>query len=102
MNYPVFSAPIVQLPRSPSGATNSNCFESWKTPLLFKCFGTFRGHHGFVNCLTVWNNKLISGGSDKMLKVWDLENLIKGCLLTVGGHVDAVSTLGNHLLNIPY
>lgn len=83
---------MVRLPRS-SSSTSPNGFENWKTPLLFKCFGTFRGHHGFVNTLSVWNNKLISGGSDKMLKLWDLDNLTKGCLLTVGGHVDAVSTL---------
>jgi len=91
--YLFFSAPGSRLPnRTPSGKGPSyNGFENWSTPLLFKCFGTFRGHHGLVNCLTVWNNKLISGGSDNVLKLWDLENLAKGCLLTVGGHVDAVS-----------
>ena len=81
--------------------TSSKSNTIWSTPLLFKCFGTFRGHHGLVNCLTVWNNKLISGGSDNVLKLWDLENLAKGCLLTVGGHVDAVSIVLFWLCIIP-
>ncbi len=46
-------------------------------------------HSGEVNCIEmISNEKLVSGSSDKTLKVWDLNTY--ECILTLNGHTDWV------------
>jgi WD40 repeat protein len=49
------------------------------------CEKDFRGHEGFVYCLQIYQNSLISGSRDKTIKVWDLETteLVSCSLYTI-------------------
>lgn len=66
---------------------------------MFKCRGTFVGHQGPVWCLCVFGDYLLSGSSDKTIKVWDTGSTYK-CMRTLEGHsgiVLALCTYGNKL-----
>ncbi|CAH1794412.1 unnamed protein product [Owenia fusiformis] len=66
---------------------------------IFKCRGTFVGHQGPVWCLCVHGDFLLSGSSDKTVKVWDTTTNYK-CIKTLDGHNGIVLTIcvfGNKL-----
>ena len=44
-----------------------------------------------VWCMSTRNKKLYTAGADSMIKVWDLENLSRGCIKTIQGHSGEVS-----------
>ena len=44
-------------------------FSAYDPQQIFKCKGTFVGHQGPVWCLTVYQDYLLSGSSDKTVKV---------------------------------
>ena len=44
-----------------------------------------------VWCMATRNKKLYTAGSDNVIKVWDLDNLQRGCIKTIQGHTNAVS-----------
>ena len=50
----------------------------------------YRGHQGVVWCMSTKNKKLYTAGADCMIKVWDLENLSRGCIKTIQGHTGEV------------
>ena len=45
---------------------------------------TLWGHRGWINCMTLWDDKLVSGSKDAMIKIWDLNTGQK--LRTLKGH----------------
>ena len=51
---------------------------------------SFRGHNECVWNLKTKHNWLFSAGDDKVIKVWDLEDLTRGCKQTLTGHTDKV------------
>ena len=51
----------------------------------------YRGHKDVVWSLAAKRYKVFSSGSDGMIKVWDMENLAKGCIRTMEGHTGTVS-----------
>lgn len=42
-------------------------------------------------CLTAYKGRLYSSGADGQIKVWDLEQLARGCIQTLSGHTATVS-----------
>ncbi|XP_071817690.1 E3 ubiquitin-protein ligase TRAF7-like isoform X1 [Apostichopus japonicus] len=67
--------------------------EAWHLPFEFKCIGTLRGHQGAVHSLAIHRDKLYSGGSDCVIKVWNLLGLSKGCVQELRGHTKQVVAL---------
>ena len=43
---------------------------------------TLKGHSGFLSCLQIVNNWLITGSSDKTIKIWELYS--GKCIRTLG------------------
>ncbi|XP_013393476.1 E3 ubiquitin-protein ligase TRAF7-like isoform X2 [Lingula anatina] len=76
-----------------SSPLGSPKYEKWVMPFTFKCMGTLRGHQGAVHCMARYGNKLFSSGADKLLKVWNLHALAKGCIQSVKAHIDTVHTI---------
>lgn len=72
----------------------------WKNRFIWYCsvrgcwFHCFRSHKGGVSCVQTWRNKLYSCGADCVIKVWDLENLVHGCKMTITAHTQRVSQNG--------
>ena len=62
---------------------------------MFIC--CFRGHKGSVWCLEMLGNFMFSSGSDKLIKIWDLSDITKGCTKTLTGHDHTVRTWGKLL-----
>ena len=54
-------------------------------------FYLYRGHRDVVWSLTADKYKVFSSGSDSTIKIWDMENLAKGCIRTLEGHTGTVS-----------
>ena len=73
-----------------------------KVNVLFYHLFLYRGHQGVVWCMSTKNKKLYTAGSDCMIKVWDLENLSRGCIKTIQGHTGEVGTFGSwgHFITI--
>jgi WD40 repeat protein len=46
------------------------------------------GHQDYVDCMTIWNHKLISGSQDGTIKIWDLHK--DQSLLTLEGYPDKI------------
>ncbi|XP_071957640.1 E3 ubiquitin-protein ligase TRAF7-like isoform X1 [Antedon mediterranea] len=67
--------------------------EKWFLPFEFKCIGTLRGHAGSVHCLAVKSRNLYSSGDDNVIKVWNIDQLSKGCAKTLKGHKGKVTVL---------
>jgi len=53
----------------------------------------YRGHQDMVWCMAKYQHKLLTAGKDKTIKVWDLDNLQRGCIKTIQGHTDTVGDL---------
>jgi len=55
---------------------------------------TLCGHSGTVRCLHLLDNRLISGSTDRTIKVWDLSINLQwsgiACKVTMVGHEDTV------------
>ena len=49
-----------------------------------------RGHNEGIWTLTIHKSILFSAGGDNVIKVWELENLVKGCKKTMTGHTEKV------------
>ena len=64
-----------------------------KTPLYTK-IATLRGHTDIVCCLTIHENKLVSGSRDKTIRIWNTETY--ELIATLRGHTDNVSCLTLH------
>lgn len=68
-----------------------------------------RGHKSDVfHAIFLKNNKLVSGGKDKTVKIWDYLSAAKShpssggtsfCLRTLDGHTDAITRLASHPLH---
>ncbi|KAK2144505.1 hypothetical protein LSH36_750g01001 [Paralvinella palmiformis] len=79
---------------SPTGAAPSQRnADVWMMPFQFKCFGTLRSHQGGVWALKTHKNLLFSAGGDHVIKVWNLEQLERGCKHTMTGHTDKIQSL---------
>ena len=46
-----------------------------------------------VWCMAKYQHKLLTAGKDKTIKVWDLDNLQRGCIKTIQGHTKTVGDL---------
>jgi WD40 repeat protein len=80
---------VCSVSRDEGSSSSSRKFDK---SLSDECLRILRGHTGQVTCLAVLNDhKLVSGGTDKRIKVWDLST--GECLLTMEGHVDSVRCL---------
>lgn len=51
-----------------------------------------RGHQGTIWSLAASSGHLYSGSSDGSIKMWDIQDLRRGCLRTVSAHKDGVSS----------
>lgn len=49
-----------------------------------------RGHEEPIFAMTCRGGKLYSTGRDMSIKVWDTEDVTKGCIATLKGHTDVV------------
>jgi F-box/WD-40 domain protein 7 len=63
---------------------------------------TLAGHSGTVRCLHLYGNRLVSGSSDRTIKVWDLATNNVGwlgatCRATMIGHQHTVRCLQVHV-----
>lgn len=54
-----------------SGSTNMIKVWDMRTNSELACF-TLLGHSGIVRCLHLYENRLISGATDKTIRIWDL------------------------------
>lgn len=82
------------------GQSSPNVVEKWEMPFQFKCIGTLRGHQDVVWCMTAYRGRLYSAGSDKLIKVWNVDQLAKGCMDNFAGHTDRIHAMvrkGNKL-----
>ncbi|CAF0911073.1 unnamed protein product [Adineta ricciae] len=61
--------------------------------VILRCNGTFTGHNDTVWCLYALHDVLLSGSSDKTVKVWNLCGTPFTNLATLHGHHDAVLSL---------
>jgi WD40 repeat protein len=51
----------------------------------------YQGHEGWIYCLEVFEGKLFSGGDDRTIKIWDIEN---ACMLEeLNAHENGVTCL---------
>jgi WD40 repeat protein len=63
-------------------------------------FQRLTGHRGFINCLLVHGDWLISAASDRTIKIWNLKSSKE--LKTLVGHLDSIDSLlmlGNQLIS---
>jgi E3 ubiquitin-protein ligase TRAF7 len=58
--------------------------------LIYIYFHLYRGHNDVVWSLTADRYKVFSSGSDSTIKIWDMENLAKGCIRTLEGHTGSM------------
>jgi len=49
------------------------------------------GHSGWIRALTAVNGYLISGSSDKIIKIWNLENFKE--VFSIEGHQSCINSL---------
>ncbi|XP_015735217.2 CMT1A duplicated region transcript 1 protein [Coturnix japonica] len=63
------------------------------------CMKIFTGHSGIITCLDLHNKKFVSGGTDGMVKVWNLDSRL--CLRTLkhSNIVYAVKMDGTHVVS---
>ncbi|XP_072208355.1 F-box and WD repeat domain containing protein 10B [Excalfactoria chinensis] len=63
------------------------------------CMKIFTGHCGIITCLDLYNKKFVSGGTDGMVKVWNLDSRV--CLRTLkhSNIVYAVKMDGTHVVS---
>ncbi|UJR36621.1 hypothetical protein I4U23_029341 [Adineta vaga] len=61
--------------------------------VILRCNGTFTGHNDTVWCLYALDDVLLSGSSDKTVKVWNLCETPYTNLATLHGHEDGVLSL---------
>jgi len=61
--------------------------------IILRCNGTFTGHNDTVWCLHALDDVLLSGSSDKTVKVWNLRETPYTNLATLRGHHEAVLSL---------
>ena len=85
-------------------ALDETCLKGMFERLFFgtyRCLVKLQGHTGTVRCLTLYGNKLFSGGfDDRTIRVWDADT--HEHLATMEGHTGAVvclSLYGNKLFS---
>ncbi|CAF1331514.1 unnamed protein product [Adineta steineri] len=61
--------------------------------VILRCNGTFTGHNDAIWCLYALDDVLLSGSSDKTVKVWNLRETPYTNLATLHGHQDGVLSL---------
>lgn len=61
--------------------------------VILRCQGTFTGHNDTVWCLHALDDVLLSGSSDKTVKVWNLRETPYTNLETLHGHQEGVLSL---------
>ena len=72
----------------------SNLYTLSRTRITYNIYiyiHLYRGHNDVVWSLTADRYKVFSSGSDSTIKIWDMENLAKGCIRTLEGHTGTVS-----------
>ncbi|CAF0859529.1 unnamed protein product [Didymodactylos carnosus] len=72
-------------------ADESENFE--QSYVALRCNGTFAGHTDTVWSLFACENTLISGSSDKTIKIWNLHETPYSNLVTLHGHTDGILSL---------
>ncbi|CAM2717067.1 unnamed protein product [Rotaria socialis] len=67
--------------------------ENELSTVILRCNGTFTGHSDTVWCLYALDDVLLSGSSDKTVKVWNLRETPYTNLATLHGHEEGVLSL---------
>ncbi|CAF1562167.1 unnamed protein product [Rotaria magnacalcarata] len=67
--------------------------ENELSTVILRCNGTFTGHSDTVWCLYALDDVLLSGSSDKTVKVWNLRETPYTNLVTLHGHEEGVLSL---------
>jgi len=76
---------------SPNPCTRVNNPDEPVMPFTSQCIGTFRGHTGPVWVLASYKDFLLSGSSDEIIKVWDMNNF--DCVKSLTGHHGVIHSL---------
>ncbi|XP_015748857.1 PREDICTED: E3 ubiquitin-protein ligase TRAF7-like [Acropora digitifera] len=68
--------------------------DAWSIPCVFKCIGTLRGHRGAIWSLVSRGHRLFSAGGDRVIKVWNMENVRQAkCTEVLEGHTGDIHTM---------
>lgn len=68
--------------------------DAWSIPCVFKCIGTLRGHRGTIWSLVSRGHRLFSAGGDKVIKVWNMENVrLARCTEVLEGHSNDIHAM---------
>ncbi|XP_065183160.1 E3 ubiquitin-protein ligase TRAF7-like [Sycon ciliatum] len=80
-------------------ARPTNLIVSWEhqMPFKFKCIGTFKGHQHTVWKLISHGSTLYSADGSGTIKVWDMNNLLRGCVHTIPvAHSEAILAMATN------
>ena len=50
-----------------------------------------RGHKGFVSCMKLYRNNIVSGSADHTVKIWNVRN--KNPVFTLEGHFARINSV---------
>jgi len=82
---------LVRLKTSPVVSSQQDV---WSIPCVFKCIGTLRGHRGTIWSMVSKGHRLFSAGGDKVIKVWNMENVrLARCTEVLEGHTNDIHTM---------
>ncbi|XP_068695016.1 E3 ubiquitin-protein ligase TRAF7-like [Montipora capricornis] len=82
------------LARLKPAAMVSTHHDAWSIPCVFKCIGTLRGHRGSIWSLVSRGHRLFSAGGDRVIKVWNMENVrLARCTEVLEGHTGDIHAM---------
>lgn len=82
------------LGRLKPAAMVSTHHDAWSIPCVFKCIGTLRGHRGSIWSLVSRGHRLFSAGGDRVIKVWNMENVrLARCTEVLEGHTGDIHAM---------
>uniref|UniRef100_A0A5S6QYA0 F-box domain-containing protein n=1 Tax=Trichuris muris TaxID=70415 RepID=A0A5S6QYA0_TRIMR len=75
----------------------SERYRLWRNWMKGRCVvRTFEGHTEGISCVQFDDNYIVSGSSDKMIKVWDIRTNNHLAVMTLSGHSHTVRSLLKH------